>query len=85
MTFNIWRRGSSNRPPLPVAIEKHGKARRVYVDEGDLKHWLRKYRPDLLKKWQKEASVLEYLREYRPDVLRAFREHTSTLRHQQAA
>jgi hypothetical protein len=80
MTFNIWRRGSSNRPPLPVAIEKHGKARRVYVHEADLKHWLRKYRPDLLRKWQRSADVLEWLKEYRPDVLRQYREAARDVR-----
>jgi hypothetical protein len=47
-----WRRGSSQRRPLPQRHERAGSALRVKIDETDFTNWLREYRPDLLQRWE---------------------------------
>ena len=59
MTIHAWRRGSERRPPLPVAIGKQGRARRVRVYRRDLKEWLAQWRPDLLRHLREKGGAHE--------------------------
>jgi len=51
LTILNWRRGSTERRPLPVIYTRRGKSRRIKFLQDDLCEFLGAYRPDLLAAW----------------------------------
>jgi hypothetical protein len=56
MSIFYWQKGSRLRQKLRVRKQVVGGATRISISEPVLVDWLGKYRPDLLRLWQRKRT-----------------------------